>query len=291
MILVAGATGMLGSNITRRLLADGHSVRILVRPGSDYHALVEAGARPVVGELSDPASLRQACAGVATVITTANSAARGGRDTVETVEIAGNRNLIDAARDSGVTHFIFISALGVFEDSPVPFMRGKALAERHLRESGMPFTILQPNIFLDVWAGMLVLGPVMAGQPVTLIGEGRRRHSMIAADDVASFTVACVDNDAALNRTIPLGGPDAVSWREVVAAAGRALGRDIPIATASPADGLPGLPETVSQLAAGFEMYDSVVPMDDTASTFGVRLTSLDEFMRGALAPPPQIAS
>jgi uncharacterized protein YbjT (DUF2867 family) len=286
MILVAGATGMLGSRITHRLLADGHSVRILVRPGSDYQALVEAGARPVLGELGDPASLRQACAGIATVITTANSAARGGRDTVESVEVAGNRNLIDAARASGVSHFIFISALGVSEDSPVPFMRGKAVAERHLRESGMPFTILQPNMFLDVWAGMLVLGPVMAGQPVTLIGEGRRRHSMIAADDVAAFTVACVDNDAALDRAIPLGGPDAVSWQEVVAAAGRALGRDIPIATAAPADGLPGLPETVSQLAASFEMYDSVVPMDDTAGTFGVRLTSVDEFMRGALAPP-----
>jgi uncharacterized protein YbjT (DUF2867 family) len=290
MILVAGATGMLGSRITHRLLADGHSVRILVRPGSDYQALAQAGARPVVGEFGDPASLRQACAGIATVITTANSAARGGRDTVESVEIAGNRNLIDAARASGVGHFIFISALGVSEDSPVPFMRGKAVAERHLRESGMPFTIVQPNIFLDVWAGMLVLGPVMAGQPVTLIGAGRRRHSMIAADDVASFTVACVDNDAALNRTIPLGGPVAVSWQEVVAAAGRALGRDIPIVTAAPADGLPGLPETVSQLAASFEMYDSVVPMDDTASTFGVRLTSVDEFMRGALAAPPQAA-
>jgi uncharacterized protein YbjT (DUF2867 family) len=291
MILVAGATGMLGSDITRRLLADGHSVRILVRPGSDHGALVAAGARPVVGELGDAASLRQACIGVATVITTANSAARGGSDTVDSVEIAGNRNLIDAARDSGVAHFIFISALGASEDSPVPFMRGKALAERHLRDSGVPFTILQPNIFLDVWAGMLVLGPVMAGRPVTLMGEGRRRHSMIAAGDVASFTIACVNNDVALNRTIPLGGPDAVSWQDVVAAAGRALGRDIPIVTASPADGLPGLPETVSQLAATFELYDSVLPMDDTASKFGVRLTSVDEFMRGALAPPPQAAS
>jgi uncharacterized protein YbjT (DUF2867 family) len=291
MILVAGATGMLGSNITRRLLADGHSVRILVRAGSDYRALEEAGALPFVGELGDPASLRQACTGIHTVITTANSAGRGGGDTVDSVEIAGNRNLIDAASAGGAAHFIFISALGASEDSPVPFMRGKALAERHLRESGMPFTILQPNIFVDVWAGMLVLGPVMSGRPVTLLGEGLRRHSMIAADDVARFTVACVGNEDALNRTIPLGGPAAVSWQEVVAAAGRSLGREIPIRTASPAEGLPGLPETVSQLAATFEMYDSVLQMDEIARNFGVRLTSVDEFMQHALARPPQAAT
>lgn len=277
---------MLGGNITQRLLADGHAVRILVRPGSEYRSLVEAGAEPVEGDLRDPASLRRACAGVATVITTANSAGRGGDDTVDSVEITGNRNLINAARESGVTHFIFISALGASEDSPVPFMRGKALAERHLRESGIPFTILQPNIFLEVWAGMLVLGPVMAGQPVTLVGSGRRLHSMISADDVARFTVACVGNEAAMDRTIPLGGPDGVSWHDVVAAAGRVLGREVSVVTVSPGEGLPGLPETVAQLAATFELYDSVLPMDELAASFGVRLTSVDEFMKRALTPP-----
>lgn len=288
MILVAGATGMLGSNITRRLIAGGHTVRILVRPGSDYGALAEAGAEVVMGDLRDPASLRRACAGVDTVITTANSAARGGDDTVDSVEIAGNGNLVDAAAASGVRHFIFISALGAAEDSPVPFLRGKALAERHLRESGVAFTILQPNIFMEVWAGMLVLGPVKQGRPVTLVGEGRRRHSMISADDVARFTVACVGNDAALNRTLVLGGPDGVSWRDVVAAAGRVLSRELPVVTVSPEEGLPGLPATVSQLAAGFEYYDSVLPMAELAVSFGVRLTTVDEFMQQALEPPAQ---
>jgi uncharacterized protein YbjT (DUF2867 family) len=286
MILVVGATGRLGGNIAHRLLAEGHAVRIMTRPGSDCAALVQAGAEAVEGDLKDPASLQRACAGIATVITTANSAVRGGPDTVETVEIGGNRNLVDAAAATGVGHFIFISALGASEDSPVPFLRGKALAERHLRHSGVPFTILQPNIFLDVWAGMLVLGPVMASGRVTLLGEGLRRHSMIAADDVASFTVACVGNEAARNRTIPLGGPTAVSWRDVVAACGRALGRDVPVATATPAEGLPGLPDTVVELAASFEYFDSVLPMDGIAAEFGVRLTSVDEFMRRALQPP-----
>jgi uncharacterized protein YbjT (DUF2867 family) len=287
MILVVGATGLLGGAITRQLLDQGHDVRVLVRPGSDHAALAAAGAQPVHGDLKDPASLLSACDGVDTVITTANSAARGGPDTVDSVEIEGNRSLVDAAKGSGVGHFIFVSALGASEDSPVPFMRGKALAERHLRESGVPYTILQPNIFLDVWAGMLVLGPVMAGQPVTLLGAGQRRHSMIAANDVAAFAIACVGNDAARNRTLPLGGPAAVSWREVVAAGSRALGREIPVVTADPAQGLPGLPPTVVQLAASFEHYDSELPMDAVSVEFGVRLTSVDEFMGRSLRHRP----
>jgi uncharacterized protein YbjT (DUF2867 family) len=283
MILVVGATGLLGGTITRQLLEDGHAVRILVRPGADYAALEHAGAEAVEGDLKDPISLRRACVGIDTVITTANSAARGGSDTVDTVEIEGNRNLVGAAAATGVGQFIFISALGVSEESPVPFIRGKALAERYLRESGIPFTILRPNIFLDVWAGMLVLGPVMAGQPVTLIGEGLRRHAMIAVEDVARFAVACVGNPAAHDRTLPLGGPEAVSWRQVVAACGRALGRDIPTVTATPAQGLPGLPDTVVQLASTFESYDSELPMDDTAAEFGVSMTTVGAFMVRAL--------
>jgi uncharacterized protein YbjT (DUF2867 family) len=291
MILVVGATGLLGSTITHRLLADGHAVRILGRPGSDYAALVQAGAELAEGDLKDPPSLRRACTGVATVITTANSAGRGGSDTVESVEIEGNRHLVDAAAASGVDHFIFISALGAAEDSPIPFMRGKALAEHYLRESGVPFTILQPNIFLDVWAGMLVLGPAATGRPVTLIGEGMRRHAMIAVRDVASFTIACVGNAAAHNRTLMLGGPEAVSWRDVVAVCSRVLGREIPVVTVTPAEGLPGLPETVSQLAAIFESYDSVLPMEDVAAEFGVRMTTVEEFVRQALAAPPTAAA
>ena len=77
MILVVGATGALGGMIASDLLARGESVRVLVRPGSDYTRLVELGAQPVMGDLKDAASLRRACDGVETVITTANSAARG----------------------------------------------------------------------------------------------------------------------------------------------------------------------------------------------------------------------
>src|SRR6476620_10908906 len=121
MILVVGATGMLGSTVTRQLLEQGKDVRVLVRPQSQYQPLVEAGAQPVFGDLKDRASLDAACRGVDTIVTTANSASRGGDDNIQTVDQEGNRNLVDAAKEAGVKHFIFVSALGADPNSQVPF--------------------------------------------------------------------------------------------------------------------------------------------------------------------------
>lgn len=282
MILVSGATGLLGGTITTGLLEQGRPVRILVRDGSDHERLVDAGALPATGDLRDPASLAAACQGVTTVITTANSAGRSGEDTVETVEIRGNQALVDAAREAGVRHFIFVSALGASEDSPVPFLRGKALAERYLKESGLTYTILRPDIFMEVWVSMIVGMPLSAREPVTLVGEGRRRHSMISVRDVARFAVVCVDHPGARDQTLTLGGPRAVSWRDVVATTEKVLGRTLEVRSVPPGTPLSGLPDAVSQLAAGFETYDSEIPMEETARGFGIALTSLDQYAREA---------
>src|SRR5690606_27868265 len=147
------------------------------------------GAQPVMGDMKDAESLARACDGVRIVITTANSVGRSGTDTVESVDLHGNRSLIDAARAAGVAHFVFVSALGATEDSPVEFFRAKAATERHLMESGMTWTVLQPDIFMEVWIGMLVGMPLQQGSVVTLVGRGDHRHSMVSMRDVASFAV------------------------------------------------------------------------------------------------------
>ena len=214
MILVVGATGQVGGMIARSLLDQGQQVRALVRPGSNYQPLVEAGAEPVEGDLKDPASLFPACGGVDTVITTANSAQRGGDDNPQTVDLEGNRHLIDAAREAGVRQFIFVSALGASEENPVPFMQAKGKTEAHLRagsDGRMAYTILAPNIFMEVWMPMIIGGPLRAGQPVTLVGEGRRKHSFVSARDVAAFAVAVVGHEAAMDRYFAIGGPEPLS--------------------------------------------------------------------------------
>lgn len=282
-ILVVGATGRLGGEIARRLLAAGREpVRILVRPGARYDELAALGALPVTGDLKDRGSLDAAVRDVATIVTTANSAQRGGADSAEAVDQQGNRNLIDAARAGGVGHFVFISALGADEQSAVGLMRGKGMTERALRESGMGYTILAPNVFMDVWVPLVVGGPTLAGGQVTIVGEGRRRHAFVAMADVAVIAAATVGNAAARDAYIPIGGPDAVSWRDVIATFERVSGRQIAVHSVAPGAPLPGYPEVIGGLLTAMDTYDSPLDMTETARTFGVRLTSLEEYTRRA---------
>jgi uncharacterized protein YbjT (DUF2867 family) len=283
MNLVVGSTGLLGGAIVRLLLETNAPVRVLLRRG----ATPLDGTDAVAGDLKDRASLDAACAGVTTVITTANSAQRGGEDTVATVDLEGNRSLIDAAANAGVKHFVFISAAAVDESSPVPLFAAKARAERHLRESGMQWTVIAPHVFMDVWFPMIVGSALAAGRPVPLVGGGKRRHSFIAVADVAAFAAASVDNPAAVNRRLLLGGPAAISWTDVVDKASDIVGHRLEVETIAPGSPIPTLPPPVGQLignlAAGLEQQDVVIDTAPIAQEFGITLTPAESVLRNMM--------
>ena len=283
MILVVGATGHLGGLVTRALLDQGKPVRILVRPGTSYDDLVAAGAEPVTGDLKDPDSLSACCAGAEAIVTTANAALRGGDDTVESVDRRGNRDLIDAAAAAGVNHFVFVSALGASPDSPVPFMLAKGEAEQRLRDSGVPWTVLQPNAYMDTWFPMIVGGPALAGQPVTLVGEGatpplvrrgeRRRRLRPGRPRPARRR-----SDPGHRR--PGAGDLVGRHRRVQRRAGpRAVRTERGAGGADPRSA-----RRRRQLLAGLETYDSPIDSSDLARTYGVTPTSPTDFIRGFLA-------
>jgi uncharacterized protein YbjT (DUF2867 family) len=283
MILVVGATGNLGGAVTRMLLAQGQPIRILARSQSNYQPLAEAGAQVVLGDLKQRGSLDAACQGADTVITTANSAARGGEDTVQTVDLEGNRNLIDAAKAAGIRQFIFVSVLGADPNSPIPFIQAKGKTEDALRESGIPYTILAPNGYMEVMVAGIVGMPALMGHPVTIVGGGRRKHSFISVGDVAAFILAAIGNPAAINQKLLLGGPQPLSFRDAVAIYERVLGYQIQVRSVAPGEPVPGLPQMVAQLLAGLDTYDSPIDMTETARTFGIQLTSLEEVVRRAV--------
>ncbi len=292
MILVVGATGVVGGMVTRRLLEQGEDVRILVRRDSpsaqlvqqglatSAESLIDAGAQPVHGDLRYRSSLEAAVEGVQTVITTANSSMRGGEDNPKSVDLEGNRNLVEAAREADVEHFVFVSALGADPDHPAPFMQAKAQTEATLRESGIEYTILAPNAYMQIWPALVVGAPALQGRPVTLVGEGRRRHSFVSNRDVAAYAVAILDHPTARKRYLAIGGPEPLSWRDVVATYERMLGRSIPVEFVAVGEPVPGLPDPMPALLAGMETYDSVVEMDEIAETFGVPPTTLETFVR-----------
>jgi len=161
------------------------------------------------------------------------------------------------------------------------------MTEEYLRASGVPYTILAPNAFMEGWIGMIVGLPVETGGPVRLVGKGLRRHSFVSMEDVAAFAVAAVGNASALNQWIPVAGPIATSWTEIVDACGRALGRPLVVERIPPGDALPGLPIEVSDLMAAMETYDSDVEMGEVVRRFGIVLTPVEAFVRRTFGPRP----
>jgi uncharacterized protein YbjT (DUF2867 family) len=297
MDLIVGATGLLGGAIALRRLEQGHPVRVLLRRESPSEhlaslgmatpaaRLLSAGAEPAYGDLKDAASLREAMTGVRRVVTTANSAVRQPPDTVQTVEFDGNRALIDAAAEAGVEHFVFTSALGADPQSPVPFMAGKGATDRHLRKRGLPYTILAPDVFMEIWVPTVVGSAVAAGRPVTLVEPGTHRHTFVSLRDVAAYAIAALDHPAARDATLAIGGPEALSWRDVVAVFERVVGRPIEVRTVPPATPIEGVPEAMLMLLAALEQYETPIDMTDTAATFGIEPTPLEELVRAMLPP------
>jgi NADH dehydrogenase len=296
MILVVGATGLLGGMITHNLLAAGQQVRILVREDSpstelakqglatDAQTLIRAGAVPITGNLKDRASLDRACQGVQTVLTTASATLRD--LDLEGVDLNGTQNLMKAAKAAGVDQFIYTSANGSDPNSPDPVFKIKASCEQYLKNSGLNYTILKPGIFMEIWIGTVVGMPLQAGQPVTLAGRGDHRHSFVSMQDVAKFGVAVIDHPAARNQSIAVGGPASHSWTEVVQGVGNALGQELPIQYVSFDQSIPLLPAGMPDMLKNLETFETFIDMSQTAPQYGVNLTSLDTFAQTFFAQP-----
>ena len=288
MILVVGATGDLGGLIARTLLDQGNPVRVLVRSRSRGDELVAAGAEAATGDLKDHASLRAACRGVDAVVTTATATARSGDDTIESVDRIGNRNLVDAAVAEGVHHFLFVSALGANPGHAMPLLRAKGETEQRLHHSGMAWTVLQPNLFMDKLPLAVVGGPALTGHPVTLVGEGRRRHSLVAMRDVTAYAIAALQRATTEGQTLVIGGPQPVSMRDVVTAFEHELGTHLPVRTVAVGEPVPGMPSLITELLAALETYDSPLDTSTLATTYGVTPTPLAAFVRDVVASSRQ---
>jgi NADH dehydrogenase len=166
-------------------------------------------------------------------------------------------------------------------------MRAKAKTERYLRESGLTFTILQPDPFMEDWVTEVVGRPVLERRPVVLVGEGTVRHTFVSACDVAAYAVAVIRHEEALSRTLPIGGPEALSWRDVVRVYERILGRPIPVQTVAPERALEVMPERIARMMQAMECTASVIDMTQTSWIFDVTPTAIEVVVRRQVEPAP----
>ncbi len=286
-VLVAGATGFLGGEICRQLIGKNKKVKGLVRATSDANKvalLKEAGVEIVVGDLKDISSLQNALQGVTAIISTVSSTfSRQEGDSIETVDDEGQNNLIDAAIAANISQFVYISFCGMAVEFPLQTAKRKV--EKKLAESGLNYTILQPTFFMEAWLSP-ALGFDYPNAKATIYGEGKNRISWIAIKDVAAFGVASLDNPAAKNRSIELGGSAALSPLEVVSIFEASHGKKFELQfvpevalSAQKAAAADPLSESFAALMLCFAR-GSEIDMKDTLDVFPLQLTSVNDYAK-----------
>lgn len=289
MVLVVGATGLVGSQVCLRLVERGRSVRALVRETSNparVEALRAAGVELCIGDLKEPGTLRAACRGAEAVISTATAtASQTAGDSIEAVDERGQLNLVEAAQAAGIKRFIFVS-FRKEEGQGVPLADAKAHVEEAI--AGMNFTTIQASWFMDVWLTPRMGFDYGAGT-ARIYGPGTAPITWVASADVAEMCVLALEHSTAERRVLEFGGPEPISPLEVVRRFERLAGRTF-VVEHVPVEALQGqfaaatdsMQKSFAALMLGYAAGDNI-QMAPVETEFGIRLRSLDDYARGVL--------
>jgi uncharacterized protein YbjT (DUF2867 family) len=233
MLLLTGATGLVGSALLRRLVGEGTPVRCLVRDPRRLGAQ-RVRVQIALGDLTDPPSFRNAMRGVHTVVHLAASIRDQPRGSIEELNGIATWRMVQAAQRQGVERFVFFSVLGASTHHRARFFRAKALAEQAVREAGLQTTVFAPSIVYapgDPWLTLLERMALLPAMPVS--GRGRAKYQPIWAEDVADCVIAALrgPEDQARDTTerFELAGPQTLSHNEIVRLVLRSQDRSRPL--------------------------------------------------------------
>jgi uncharacterized protein YbjT (DUF2867 family) len=229
MILLTGATGLVGSALLDRLLAAGQDVRCMVR---DPRRLGPNRVRVQItmGDLANPFAVRQAVRGVDTVAHLAATIRDQPSGSIEELNSVATIRLLREAREAGATRFLFFGAAGASTTSPARFFRAKALAEQAVLDSRLDATVLAPSIVYapgDPWLTLLRRLSWLPWMPVS--GSGEAAYQPIWAEDVAACAERLLNGRPPNGRRYELAGPETLTYEQIVRLTLDAWGRTRPL--------------------------------------------------------------
>jgi uncharacterized protein YbjT (DUF2867 family) len=213
MILIAGGTGNLGTQVVRRLGQRGLPLRVLTRHPARAEHLRAAGVDVVAGDVGLREDVERAVAGTRTVVSAIHGFTAPGAGPYQ-VDWLGNRQLIQAAQSAGVEHFILVSVEGAAPDHPMDLFRMKYRAEQELRASQLAWTIIRPTAFMELWGG-LIGAPLIATGRTRIFGRGDNPINFVSVHDVARFVELAVVDPAMRGVQVDVGGPQNLSLKQV----------------------------------------------------------------------------
>ena len=215
MILITGATGMVGSEVVKRLSAQGVNVRAVTRDPRKAEANQLPNVHFVQGDFENAASMRRACSGVNRAFLLTNSTERTERQQIAFARVA---------QQSGVRHIVKLSQLHADAKAPGRFLRYHAAVEAAIQASGLTFTFLRPNLFMQ---GLLNFRQSIQEKSAFFAAGGDGRISAVDVRDLAEVAVAALTTSQHDNKIYSLTGPDALTFTEMAHNLSMTIGRTI----------------------------------------------------------------
>jgi uncharacterized protein YbjT (DUF2867 family) len=276
VILVVGATGLVGGEVTRLLRAGGKRVRALAREPERAPALAALGVELAQGDLERPDSLAAALRGIERVFLAS---------ALDPRQVALQGNLVEAARRAGARRIVKLSGLATALDSPVSSGRWHAETERQIAASGMGWTFLRPPFFLQ---NLLRVAPAPA-RGVVPSASGTGLVAGVDARDVAAVAVAALVRDFGRGQALTVTGPAAFSYADVAKHLCELTGREVRAIEVAPAalraqlvsGGMPAWhADVLAEFAAHFGSGGGAEVTSVVEAATGRRPRGLEDFLR-----------
>jgi len=222
VILISGATGRIGRPLVHALSTAGAAVRAMTRDPASVVGVIGPGVEIVEADLGAPATLDAALQGIEKAFLLPPASMR---------QVRLESNFVDAARRAGVRQLVKLSMLSADPKSPGPLLQWHGMAEKRVEGSGMEFTHLRPNFFMQ---NMLWFARSIREIDTFCLPMDDARVAIVDARDVAEAAAAVLLGSGHEGRTYRLTGPEALSFEEVASLLSRAVGRTIAYKPISP---------------------------------------------------------
>ena len=237
-VAIIGGTGFVGGYIVDALLAAGHEPHVLVRPGSEDKLHRADQCRITSGDLDSTGAVDAVVAGCDAVIYNVGILREFPRQgiTFEALQYRGAETVAGAAKRAGIRRFLLMSANGI-DSAQTPYQTTKLKAEAAIRDSGLDYTIFRPSVIFGDPRGTMEfatqLYEEMVRVPIPAVGfhtglspaHGEVVMSPVHVRDVADAFVNALSDDSTIGKSFVLGGPEVVSWPEMLQRISAAVGK------------------------------------------------------------------
>jgi len=219
MILVTGGTGFVGRALVRYLVEAAHPVRLLIRPSKESPQLPNGIPIEVaITSLEDERGMRAAFDGVDTVYHLAGGEWHGSESQLMRSDVYSVQAVGQAAKAAKIERIFFISHLGADRASAYPVLKAKGIAEEHIRNSGIDYTILRTAILFGTNDHFTSgLAQLLHAMPVFIIpGNGKTALQPLWVEDLATCLTWSLEDNSTRNQVFEIGGPEYLTFAQIL---------------------------------------------------------------------------